>query len=165
MTIFHIVTTLCAHLLAFVLGQVRLKLEVGFKFAGTELALVGAVNHNDLFGVSLAWVTLDGLHLDRRVLITHRLLLAALWIGPCRTVLTLRWNVYSALNSVKDRTTTGTSECLTRPDIVTCVSGLLFSLCLSVLLLGLPPHVALLRLFPSSFLLIGGHRHNFHRDW
>lgn len=62
-------TTLCAHLLAFVLGQVRLKLEVGFKFAGTELALVGAVNHNYLFGVSLALLTLDGLHLDRRVLI------------------------------------------------------------------------------------------------
>lgn len=111
MTDFHIVTNLCAHLLAFVLGQVRLQLEVGFKFAGTELALVGAVNHNYLFGVSLALLTLDGLHLDRRVLITYRILLAALCISPCCTVLTLRWNICSAHNSVKNGITT--PECLT----------------------------------------------------
>lgn len=125
MTIFHIVTTLCAHLLAFVLGQVRLKLEVGFKFAGTELALVGAVNHNYLFGVSLALLTLDGLHLDRRVIITYWLSLSVLWISPCCTVLTLCWNVYSALNSVNNRITT--SECLTLKRYYLCErSPLLF---------------------------------------
>lgn len=126
MTIFHIVTTLCAYLLAFVLGQVRLKLEVGFKFAGTELALVGAVNHNYLFGVSLALVTLDGLHLDRRGLITYQLLLAALSISSCCTVLTLRWNVYSALNSVKNRITPSECSTLTRYCYLCEQSPLLF---------------------------------------
>lgn len=165
MVIVNIVTTLCAHLLSFVLSQVRLKLEVGFEFAGTELALVGAVNHHYLFSVSLAFLTLDGLHLDVRVLIMYGLPLAALWIGPCCTVLALRWNVCNALYSVKN-----TDNCiwmfkLRWPDIVTCVSGLLFSLCLSVLLPCLPLRFALPWLFPSCFLLIGGYRHNFHCDW
>lgn len=96
MTDFNIVTILNAHLLSFVQGKVRLKLEVGFEFAGTELALVGAVYHHYLFGVSLAMLILDGLHLDMRMLVTYRLPLVALWIGPCCTLLTLRWNVCNA---------------------------------------------------------------------
>lgn len=83
------VTTLCAHLLSFVLGQVRLKLEVGFEFAGAELALVGAVYHDYLLGVSLALLVLDGLCLDVRVLVTRGLPLAALWVGSRCTLLAL----------------------------------------------------------------------------
>lgn len=48
------------HLLSFVLHQVRLELKVGFKLAGAELALVGAVYHHDLFGVGLARLALGG---------------------------------------------------------------------------------------------------------
>lgn len=46
------------------LSQVRLELEVGLKLAGAELALVGAVYYNYLFGLSLALLVLVGLHLD-----------------------------------------------------------------------------------------------------
>lgn len=91
-------TTLCAHLLSFVLGQVRLQLEVGFELAGAELALVGAVDHHHLFGVSLALLVLDGLRLDARVLATRGLPLAALWVASCRTVLALPWGFCNALS-------------------------------------------------------------------
>lgn len=61
------------HLLPLVLGQVGLELEVGLEPAGAELALVGAVYHHDLFGLSRALLVLPALH------ILH---LAALWISP-----------------------------------------------------------------------------------
>lgn len=84
------------------LGQVRLELEVGFEFAGAELALVGAVYHDYFFGVSLALLVLDGLCLDVRVLVTLRL--AALWVGCCCTVLALPWDFCKALKSMKKNT-------------------------------------------------------------
>lgn len=93
------------------LGQVRFQLEVGFEFAGTELALVGAVNHNDLFGVSLALLVLGRLHLDVRVLIMNGLPLAALWICPCHTVLTLPRDVWNAPSFHEAHRKTA-SECL-----------------------------------------------------
>lgn len=58
----------CTCLFSFVLGQVGFELEVGFELAGAELALVGAVDHNDLFGLSLALLVLVRIvHLDLRV--------------------------------------------------------------------------------------------------
>lgn len=83
------------------LGQVRLKLEVGSEFAGAELALVGAVYHDYLFGVSLALMVLGGLRLDVRVLVARGLPLAALWVGCCCTALALPWDFCNALNSMK----------------------------------------------------------------
>lgn len=97
------VTPLCAHLLAFVLGQVRLELEVGLEFAGAELALVGAVYHDDLFAVSLALLALDGLRLNARVLVTRGLPLAAPWVASCYALLTLPWNFCNGPSSVKSK--------------------------------------------------------------
>lgn len=86
-------TCLCTHLLSFVLGQVGLELEVGLELAGTELALVGAVYHNYLFGLSLALLVLVGLrlHLYLRIPVLHGFPLAALRIRPSlsRTLLQL----------------------------------------------------------------------------
>lgn len=76
------------------LGQVGLELEVGFELAGAELALVGAVDHNDLFGLSLALLVLVGLvHLDLRVPVLHLFPSPALWIhlGLSHTLLQLPW--------------------------------------------------------------------------
>lgn len=41
------------HLLPLVLGHVRFELEVGAELAGTELALVGAVDQDNLLGLGL----------------------------------------------------------------------------------------------------------------
>lgn len=81
------------------LGQVGLKLEVGFEFAGAELALVGAVYHHYLFGVGLALLVLDGFRLDVRVLGLHGL---PLWVSSRCAVLALPWDFCNALTSMKD---------------------------------------------------------------
>lgn len=87
-------TLLCTHLLPFVLGQVGLELEVGLELAGTELALVGAVDHNYLFGLSLALLVLVGLHLYLRMPVLHGFPSAALRINLSlsRTLLQLPWS-------------------------------------------------------------------------
>ena len=73
-----------SHLLPFVLGQMGLELEVGLELAGAELALVGTVNHNYLFGLSLALLALVGLHLHvcLRMPVLQGFPLAALPSGP-----------------------------------------------------------------------------------
>lgn len=85
---------LCTHLLPFVLGQVGLELEVGLELAGAELALVGAVYHDYLFGLSLALLVLVGLHLHLRMPVLHGLPSAALRISLSlsRTLLQLPWS-------------------------------------------------------------------------
>ena len=86
----------CTHLLPLVQGQVGLELEVGLELAGAELALVGAVNHHDLFGLSLALLDLVGLglHLSLSVPVPCRLPPAALRIGPGlrHTLLQIHWS-------------------------------------------------------------------------
>lgn len=81
------------NLLSFVLGQVGLELEVGLELAGAELALVGAVNHNYLFGLSLALLVLVGRHLYLRMSVLDGFPSAALWItlSLSRTLLQLPW--------------------------------------------------------------------------
>lgn len=49
------------------LRQVGLELEVGLELAGAELALVGAVYHHHLFGLSVALLAGVGLQLDVRM--------------------------------------------------------------------------------------------------
>lgn len=71
----------CTHLLPFVLGQVGLELEVCLELAGAELALVGAVNHNNLFGLSLALLALVGVYLCLRMPVLHGFTLTALRIS------------------------------------------------------------------------------------
>lgn len=59
-----VTTTLTiAHLLALVLGEMGLELEVGLELAGAELALVGAVDDHHLFAAQ--WLLC--LRLARRV--------------------------------------------------------------------------------------------------
>lgn len=89
-------TFLCTHLLPFVLGQVGLELEVGLELASAELALVGAVYHNYLFGLSLALLALVGLHLHLylRMPVLQGFPSAGLRIRPSlsRTLLQLPWS-------------------------------------------------------------------------
>ena len=96
---------LCTDLLPFVLGQMGLKLEVGLELAGAELALVGAVYHNYLFGVSLAVLVLVGLHLDLRMPVLHSFPSAAIWIGLslCHTLLQLYWSFCNPAFHLKNK--------------------------------------------------------------
>lgn len=77
------------------LGKVGLELEVRLELAGAELALVGAVYHDDLFGLSLALMAQGGLHLRLRTPVLHGFPLAALWISPsfCRTLFQIPWSL------------------------------------------------------------------------
>lgn len=79
------------------LREVGLELEVRLELAGAELALVGAVYHNDLFGLSLALMALVGLHLRLRTPVLHGVPLAALRISLsfCRTLLQIPWSLCS----------------------------------------------------------------------
>lgn len=83
------------HLLPFVLGQVGLELEVGLELVGTELALIGAVYHHDLLGLSVALLVLvgQGLHLDLRVTALRLVPVADRWISLslAHTLLQLLW--------------------------------------------------------------------------
>lgn len=85
----------CAHLLPFVLGQVGLELEVRLELVGTKLALVGAVHHHELLGLSVVLSVLVGqrLHLDWRMTALHIVPVVDRWISLslARTVLQLLW--------------------------------------------------------------------------
>lgn len=60
--------TLCPYLFILVLCHVRFELEIGVEFAGTELALVRAVDQDNLFGFQFARVTLvHGAHVLGRL--------------------------------------------------------------------------------------------------
>lgn len=92
------------------LGQVRLQLEVGFEFAGAELALVGVVYHNYLFGLGL--LLLGGLRLDEGLLAAHGLPPpAALQVGARRAVLALPRSIWNHMTPVEERAAPG---CLNR---------------------------------------------------
>lgn len=119
------------NLLPFVLGQVGLELEVGLELAGAELALVGAVNHNNLFGLSLALLVLVRfMHLDLRMPVLHVFSSPALRIdlGLSRTLFQLSWRL--------------------------CLSCLFLCMCLTGLLLW-PLLLFTLLLLPAPFILIG----------
>lgn len=83
------------HLLPFVLGQVGLELEVRFELVGTKLALIGAVYHHDLLGLSVALLVLVGqrLYLDLRVTALRLVPTAERWISLslAHTLLQLLW--------------------------------------------------------------------------
>lgn len=56
--------TLCPYLLILVLRHVRFELEIGVEFAGAELALVRAIDQDNLLGFQFARLALlQGAHL------------------------------------------------------------------------------------------------------
>lgn len=56
-------STLCSYLLVLVLCHVRFELEIGVEFAGAELALVRAIDQDNLLGFQFACLALiQGAH-------------------------------------------------------------------------------------------------------